>query len=242
MPMHVSGGILRWGILFWALGWDPAAYVDKRATVPQVCPLCQTKFTAILAMSGTRFNVRLDLRPVGPIASPWPLAVCTKCGFVLYKQDGKYSDEEIKALRVIVDSDAYKKLPRENSSYQRVAKLYEGLGKPPSQVATAYLEASWQVEDDEARNRPLLGESLKWFEKYLGSGPKKDENWKAAEFLRGELQRRLGRFDDAKAQFARLKVTEEFKGEPFPGLIAQEEALIAAKDRSPTEVAREKKP
>ena len=82
-----------------ALGFGPIALADTKIVVEEVCPLCRTKFKATLAGSGYQSNIRLDLRPIGAIASPWPLAVCTKCGFVLYKdQEEEYSEDELKAV------------------------------------------------------------------------------------------------------------------------------------------------
>lgn len=49
----------------------------------RTCPLCKTEFKAHLAGSGTQFGMRLDLKPLGAIAAPWPVAVCPKCHFVL---------------------------------------------------------------------------------------------------------------------------------------------------------------
>ena len=53
----------------------------------KTCPLCTTEFKAHLAGSGTQFGMRLDLKPLGAIAAPWPVAVCPKCHFVLLGDD-----------------------------------------------------------------------------------------------------------------------------------------------------------
>lgn len=46
--------------------------------VSTTCPLDGTTFTWTAAMSGTTVGQRLDLRPIGSILSPWPVAVCPK--------------------------------------------------------------------------------------------------------------------------------------------------------------------
>lgn len=239
--MHVVRRVLWSGLGLLAMGRGPAARADTRIVVEKVCPISLTKFKATLAGSGFQATIRLDARPVGAIASPWPLPVCPECGFVLFKRDNQeYTADEMTTLRSVVESPEYKGLPTKDSSYLRLAKLYEGLKRSPEEVDHAYLKASWQVESDEPRNRALLATSLEWFEKFLASGPKKDQGWQSAEVLRGELQRCLGKFAEAKAQFDRLKGMKEFEQEPFPRVIAQEGSLIDAKDPSPRELSRRK--
>lgn len=226
--------------LVW-LALGTVVVADTRAVVDQTCPLCGTKFKATLAMSGTQFGQRLDLRPVGAIASPWPVAVCTKCGFVLFKEGDKdYTSKELETLRGLVNADEYKKLPADTPSYERLARLLEGLKRPPNEIAHAYLKASWQVEGQDERNRALLEKSRKWLETYLEKAPKTDEARVPAEILRGELLRRVGKFDEAKRQFERLGKSKDFAKEPFPAIIAQELGLIEAKDSSAQEIKRDK--
>ena len=99
-------------------------------------------------------------------------------------------------------------------------------------IAYAYLKASWQLEDQPERNRVLLEKSRKWIETYLEKAPKTDEAWTTAEFLRGELLRRVG-IEEAEADLERLGKMKEFTAEPFPRIIGQELTLIEAKDKSP---------
>ena len=60
---------------------------DTVGVVKKTCPLCATAFEAELDLSGTQFSQRLDLKPIGPIAAPWRLAVCPQCHFVLYTDE-----------------------------------------------------------------------------------------------------------------------------------------------------------
>jgi hypothetical protein len=63
-------------------------------------------------MSGTSFGKRLDLRAIGPTASPWSLPVCPKDHFVLFKQ--KFSPEELADLRSFVNSEPYQTVTADN--------------------------------------------------------------------------------------------------------------------------------
>ena len=74
--------------------------------VHKTCPLCKTEFDTMVAMSGTQFGRRLDLKPLGPIAAPWPIPVCPKCKFVLYS-DNIPKDELDKCQKIVSDA-AYK--------------------------------------------------------------------------------------------------------------------------------------
>ncbi len=205
------------GFGLWVLVVETIASADTKSVVDCTCPLCDTKFKATLAGSGTQFGQRLDLRPLGAITSPWPIAVCPQCGFVLFKDQGeKYTAEELATLRGLVNADGYKKLPANTPAYERLAVLYEGLKRPPFVIAYAYLKASWQLEDQPERNRVLLEKSRKWFETYLETAQKSDEARMTAEFLRGELLRRVGKFEEAKAQLERLGKLKEFTADLAP--------------------------
>lgn len=221
------------GVLALLLALVPTASAETKITVEKTCPVCNTTFKAVVSGSGTAFGQRLDLRRVGAIASPWLIPVCTNCQFVLYKNNDKFAKAELESLRRIVNEGAYRQLDRKTPSYLRLALLYEGLKRPPDEVAFASLQASWQVEDDEKANRTLLERSLTWYEKYLALPPDEKKDWPIAEFLRGELLRRLGKLDEAKAQFERLSTLDEFKADPYPSMIGQELDLIRAKNTSP---------
>jgi hypothetical protein len=216
---------------------ETIASADTWVVFDCTCPLCDTKFKATLAGSATHVGQRLDLRPLGSAISPWPIPVCSKCGFVMFKGfSEKHTAEELATLRGLVNADGYKKLPANTPSYERLAVLYEGLKRPPFAISSAYLQASWQVEDQPERNRVLLEKSRKWIEKYLEKAPKTDEAWTKAEVLRGELLRRVGKFEESKAQLERLGKLKEFTADPFPHIIGQELTLIEAKDTSPQEI------
>ncbi|HEO64977.1 MAG TPA: hypothetical protein ENI73_03805, partial [Spirochaetes bacterium] len=124
-------------ISFLSLG---LTFRDRKYT----CPIDQHHFKARMAASGTSFGIMLDFKRVGPIASPWTLAQCPKCGFVFYKN--KYSKKEINKLENIVYSKEYKKEWKENTSYYSLARIYEKLGDINNMnIAWTYIQASWQA-------------------------------------------------------------------------------------------------
>lgn len=109
------------------------------------CPLCGTKFKAIVDCSGTVLDRRLDLKPLGAIAAPWRKPVCPACHFVLYSEQEKPA-EDIGKLRKIVGSEEYKKLVREgHTSYFLWGAIREKTGADHFDTGWTFLQASWQV-------------------------------------------------------------------------------------------------
>jgi uncharacterized protein (DUF2225 family) len=201
------------------------------------CPLCHTEFKANLDVSSSRGGMRLDLKPVGSIEAPWKLPQCPVCHFIVYKHD--LSDQEIEQLRNIVNSDAYKKLLADNSTYYLLAKIYEQVGMPDLEIAHTYLKASWQVEKDKSKCAGYLEASLKKFYSFLSGNKEKNTPWMMSELVAGEIERRLGKFDLAEVRFNRLKKLPEFRdARNVADIISYQLALIAAKDTGPHEIDR----
>ncbi len=237
------------------LGFWQNAHAMTMAQINTDCPICEKQFPANVPASGTSFGQRLDLRRIGPISSPWELPLCTTCGLVVFKEAGKFTPEELKTIRKVMASDAYKAIPKGSQSYHRLALLFEGLGVPPNIQGFVWLEASWQVEDNEKLNKELLGKSLAWYEKFLANPPaqKKDASEEeqsqaqamlmTAMFMKGELLRRLERFAEAKKHFDAMTAQPQFKESKMYGaLIQQELEHIAAGNSQPQEVKPGKAP
>jgi len=208
----------------------------------KTCPLCAAEFNAHLAGSGTQFGMRLDLKPLGAIAAPWPVAVCPKCHFVLLGED--FSDSELAKLKAFVQTKEYQAWGETRSSYFLVAKLLATLGRDDLTLAHVYLKASWQEE----RKKKFLTEdlqlSLKHFEAFLKAGPPNDKknpnegkeendaagDYQTAQLLKGELLRRLTRFDEAKTHLQTLLKQKSFPGTFLGKIVAYEIRLCDKKD------------
>ena len=216
-----------------------SAMADTIVMVDKTCPLCEEKFTARLDGSGTQLGMRLDLKPLGHISAPWRVAVCPKCKYVFFKD--KLSEEETAKCKKIVASEEYKKHTG-RSSHFLLGLLYEGLQEDASEIAYVFLQASWQEEESEKLLEEDLRRSLKYFDMYLKQGlPKgvsKSESYHVFQMVKGEILRRLGRFDEAMKLFQSLGKDDFFKKEIVKVIVARQAELIDAKDTDPHPIPR----
>jgi hypothetical protein len=226
--LRVIGSMLLTASL---LAYPMSAGAHTTAESDVKCPLDGTAFTATVDASGTQFGMRLDLKPLGPIAAPWRIPVCPKCHFVVF--DEQLSAQQAASLRTLVASPAYVSKAKTETSHYLLALIETHLGKSDAEIAFRYLQASWQVEDKPRAYREYLGLSLAHYEKYLADEKASGEGRVTALFLSGELRRLRGEFDQAKAVFARLAPLPEFAASPFADMIRYEQQLIAAKDTAP---------
>ncbi len=215
------------------LGGERLLFADTYADTTRKCALCEQEFHIRLAMSETRQGMRLDLRPVGFLTAPHPIGTCTKCGFVDFMNGDEYSKDELAVLRKFVASDEYQKLAAEETPYFRAAKLLEQLKHPDSQIATVYLKATWEVEQDKERLPKYLAACLASYENVIADKKQKPEDLLTPRMLKGELLRRLGKFDDAKKHFESLQSLDEFKAEVPKFLVEVQLGLIENKDNRP---------
>jgi len=214
--------------------WPKAGHGLMFKKIEVSCPLCGTTFETSQAISGTAWGSRLDFRPLGPIASPWPIPVCPNCRFVIFKD--KFNKEEVERLRLYVKSQEYQNLAKNHPSYYLLAKIYEFNGMGHLILAHTYLKASWQVEaSDHEKCTKYLEMSLKNFEKYLLTNDKRDDRWVNAELLCGEIERRLGHFEKAKNRFDRLESLQEFRKDNLRRIIFTQIYLIGIEESRPRE-------
>jgi hypothetical protein len=195
-----------------------------------ICPLTGEKFTARIAGSGTSFGSRLDLRPVGPIASPWPLAKCPDSGFPLFER--AFSDDVLAKIKAFVATPEYKALRADHADYYVVARLQARLGYDPQKIAFSVLAASWEAESANSPQLPAyLQEARQRFSDVAAGLDHSDKLWPMAYFLSVELARRLGMFEEAGRLLAaeRANLTP---GVPEP-ILALEEELIRQRETKP---------
>ena len=197
------------------------------------CPVDGVEFEYTIAMSGTSWGKRLDLRPTGPIVSPWPIPQCPECGFILYKTE--FTEKELQTLKAYVLSDDYRRIDRANVPYYFLASLKRMMGGDSADIGYTLLMASWQAEDsrDETRMFTYLEAGLQEFILYLAEAAKDDETTVTVQILAGEIERRLGLFERAKERFAGLGTSVAGSNVVVNRIIRYELELIEATDVLP---------
>jgi hypothetical protein len=241
-------------MILFILSLNGFAAAHTGGMVSYTCPLDNNTFEQFTDFSGTSFDSRLDFKKTGPIADPWAVPRCTKCGFILYKKSDEFTAEEIADLKKYIFSGEYKKLKDDNSTYYCLGKIMEYLKRNDKALAWIYLQASWQVESgDMKKYREYVLLSLSYFnkvsqvnippEKFIKSQGLRDNigSW----YMCIELNRRLGNFvkaDEYMRSFPGDLLDDEKWIMEFTGY---EKELIAAKDDKPygiNELRKKKNP
>jgi hypothetical protein len=201
------------------------------------CPIDGKVFKTRVVASYTQFGMRLDLRPVGALVAPIPLPVCPDNGFVIYKKT--FSDAELAKLKPIVLSEDYRRKRQENTSYYMVAYLRERMGAEDYELAQLYLKASWQAEG--SKDPHLLEQyrslALQRFSAFVEKSAERSPQWWSAAVVAAELERLLGRFDNAEARLNKLPVAELDAKSVIPKVIEQIRSHAKSHDRAPARFA-----
>ncbi|WP_296248497.1 hypothetical protein [uncultured Stenotrophomonas sp.] len=204
------------GLAVLLAGWAAPAAAMTFMQVEHVCPIGGERFSAQEMGSGTAFGHFLDGRLHGAIQSPWPLVSCPGNGFVIYKDD--YSADEIKRLTAVVESDEYQRMRGTETSYWLLARLFEAVDAPLKDRAGVLQSATWQASPQQyPRYVQAASAAVAQQCPDARAAADQDEPWLYCQMLLGEWERRLSRFDAARARFERLQ--------PLP------ERLVLAQDR-----------
>ena len=204
------------GLAVLLAGWAAPAAAMTFMKAEHVCPIGGERFSAQEMGSGTAFGHFLDGRLHGAIQSPWPLVSCPGNGFVIYKDD--YSADEIKRLTAVVESDEYQRMRGTETSYWLLARLFEAVDAPLKDRAGVLQSATWQASPEQyTRYVQAASAAVAQQCPDARAAAERDESWLYCQMLLGEWERRLSRFDAARARFERLQ--------PLP------EGLVLAQDR-----------
>lgn len=218
-------------ILISVLFMTNSSLANTMTETTNTCSICDHTFTCILDASGYQSGMRLDLKPLGPTPAPWRVPVCPECHFVIY--DKEIPDEELVLCRAIIAKDEYKKY-EERSSYFLMGLLFEGLDKGPDTIGHTFLKASWQEEKNEKMLKEDMERSLKNFELFLAKEESiDDEGYSTAQLLKGELLRRLGRFEESSVYLKGIKDNKAFQEGILKNVIMYEIRLCDQRDSDP---------
>jgi hypothetical protein len=232
-----------------ALAATLPAHAMTTREVELTCPYDGKKFKFREQGSGTSFDKTLDLMPYGAIRSPWPIAVCPTNGFVFYKN--KFEPAELKRLKPIVLSAEYQAL-KDETPYYRAAWITQRDGASNSSVGVLLLRATWEAAQSELHRlyeaRPANAPEVD-FKAFMAQGNTSERYRRYAtellakldadiaekpdsvtpKILKGELLRRLGRFEEAEAHFKEMSDGLEAGSTPAR-VVAFQRELIAKRD------------
>ena len=204
-----------------------------------LCPVCGTHWTQRIETSGRARGLRLDLRQVGDVVDPPSLPQCTKCRFPLFSERlvAQASDptkaQAFRQLRTFVRGADFQMLAAKNPSYFALAQVQQLLKAPHRVIALSYLRAAWQVEEREAACRRLLEKAREHYVAALDDAGTDERMGRDLALLCGEIERRLGKWDDAEKRFQELESSGILKGTPQANIPALQLRLIAQHDFAP---------
>jgi hypothetical protein len=159
------------------------------------------------------------------------LPVCPSNKLVMYKKN--FTPAEVVSLSNYIRSQIYEEFVRAETSYYVAYKLASLLDEPDSKRFDLLLKASWQAENTDKYDR-YAREALLFLQKISNrEGAQKEKMWPTYQMLIGELQRRLGLFDESLLQFQVIAGHEALQSAVFRDAISFEIELIEKKDRAP---------
>ena len=189
------------------------------------CPIGGETFSQTIDTSGTSFGMMTDTRPVGPIAAPFAIPQCPKNKFVMFKS--QFSKAELAKFERVVNSAEYQKIAAQSPSYFAWGRMMElaGENQDAQQMMNIFLQASWQSESQES-----FSKTLEYADKVLANKAISSKDAINTQFLRGEMLRKLGRFDEAKRVFTALQKNPAVKQDKlFSQLATLQLGLVAKK-------------
>lgn len=171
----------------------------------KTCPLCGRAFSYVANPTRILYHTT----PCHPsYITINTLPVCPHCHFVLFSE--KVPEAQWSLCWAAMQSDRYHV---GRSSYYLLGILFEYLGKEPLQTAQCYFNASFQERENGEYLHEDLERGLAHLETYLQGEKNRDSFWALAQILKGDLLRRLGRFDEATAHLTQLQIAGNFNSE-----------------------------
>jgi hypothetical protein len=172
------------------------------------CPCCGHEFESMsFASTNTCGPLTTDLyRHAGGFPS-LPLMVhgCSRCGYSGHLRgfDPEAASPELKEwvranLKPIPDRFSAA------AKYENAARIAEHRGAPPYKVADIWLRAGWCEAEESKSGIRYRHEAVLRFEAAIEAGQVPEKERAAITYLIGELHRRVGNPDKAKAWFARV--------------------------------------
>ncbi len=196
------------------------------------CGFCGQKFKDKIIWSTNIMEQDTEFRPYAMGLDPLPYYVhtCPYCGYTDAGDQVKLSDQEKAKIGKFLT--AYRQSHGDQVSqadkYEVLANTYLIRKMPSDKIAYAYQRAAWLADDgcDKAAAHKFRSATLEYLTKALEKSEIEAKMVPNLTYLAGELNRRLGRFDEVLQWFARVKPT----GPSLEALVGQQTELARKKD------------
>lgn len=214
-------------VLFVAIPAFAANSLEQHFT----CPICGQEWSERVETSAHPTGLRLDLRQVGDVVDPPTLPQCPQCRFVFFSEN--LTPATLDKLKPFIKRQDYQLFAAKSPTYFSLAQIQQFLKAPPRFVAQSYLRAAWQMEEKPLVSARYLSYAEEQLARALGGMLPTDKDYLNTALLRGEVLRRLERWDDAASQFRSVATRPDFQDPRRKYIVEQELNWIERKDHQP---------
>ncbi|MCL4500597.1 MAG: DUF2225 domain-containing protein [Deltaproteobacteria bacterium] len=199
------------------------------------CGFCGQTFKDKIIWSTNVMDRDAEFRPLAMGLDPLPYYVhlCPHCGYANTSEEVKLTDREKAEIGKFLT--AYRQNhgaePTPADKYEVLANIFIIRKLPSDKIAYAYQRAAWMADDanDQAAGRKFRTAALEYLTKALKDHETDPKVTPVLTYVAGELNRRLGRFDEALQWFSRVDPNNQ----DLKDLVAQQSKLARKKDARP---------
>lgn len=221
-------------VLLWAALPTPAGALPPPVEQEFTCPVNGRRFKSFVGQGGRTHLApgALDFEPMvmGTLRlSVIDAAECPGSGLPLFR---RFQPDEVAVLQALVATPGWAERRRAGNQYYLTAYARAALGEDSRSIATALLAAVWTSR--EANNAFLLEQALTAWTRIADAVPPAHGDWAVANWLRIDLNRQAGTFEQADYWLRRFVQHAPAQQAPVDGgMIGLERQLINARDPRP---------
>jgi hypothetical protein len=163
----------------------------------QACPVDGTPFTNFSSAAYSTYGRYMDWEPISYMSFPIPVGVCTN-GFIVDLAAEDFSEELIETRMAAVNSPEYRALTDGHTGFWLYYNLLSLTGELPEDRWWIALQASWEADMCQTGEyESYVRATLRELDDRAAQITPDDELFRVVHFLRVNLRRRVGEFDDA---------------------------------------------
>ena len=184
------------------------------------CPLCGNMFDSPIVTSTNSFGpLHSDFFREAEGAQPICLFVhtCTNCGYTGFEGDFQpqtFSTEFRQLVAASITPEVQGRTIDTSGHYYLAALCAEWRGAPARELARIYHMGAWccRIRGEKEKEKFYLGEAARYFEKALESGEIPPESRAMFAYVLGDIYRRLGDGEKARAWYGKVQALLQSHG------------------------------